>query len=89
MQSAQAIPTLGKIDSSGFDHQRSGLSTQAPLTLIVQALTTRGQNLEDKPHPPVVVHLFTTSGQQLKAQTVTQANQIKALTNNPNIPLQL
>ena len=29
MQSAQVTPTLGKIDSSGFDHQRSGLETQA------------------------------------------------------------
>ena len=25
MQSAQAMPTVGKIDSLGFDHQRSGL----------------------------------------------------------------
>ena len=32
MQSAQATPTLGKIDSSDFDHQRSGLETQAQPT---------------------------------------------------------
>ena len=37
MQSAQA--TLGKTDSSGFDHQRSGLETQTHPLLIVQALT--------------------------------------------------
>ena len=29
MQSAQATPTLGKINSSGFDHQRSGPESQA------------------------------------------------------------
>ena len=54
VQSAQATPTLGKIDSSGFYHQTSGLETQAHPLLIVQALTTRGQDLEDKPYPPVV-----------------------------------
>ena len=40
-------------------------------------------------HQPVVVHLLTTRGQQLKTQTVTPANQIISLITNPNIPLQL
>ena len=89
MQSTQTTPTLGKIDSSGFDHQRSGLETQAPPTFDSSGFDHQRSGHGGQATPTVVVHPLTTRGQQLKAQTVTLANQIIALTTNPNILLQL
>ena len=68
MQSAQAIPTLGKIDSSGFDHQRSGLRGQAPPTRSSSPFDHQGSAVEgsdsnssqsnNQPqHPPLTLEL--------------------------------
>ena len=89
MESAQATPTLGKIDSSGFDHQRSGFETQAPPTFDSPGFDHQRSGLRGQATPTSSSSPLDHQGQQLKAQTVTPANQIIALTTNPNIPLQL
>ena len=86
MQSAQATPTLGKIDSSDFDHQRSELESQAQSTFDISGFDHQRWGLAGQATPPSSSSPYDHQGSAIEGSDSNICNQIIALTTNPNIP---
>ena len=83
MQSAQAAAILGKIDSSGFNYQRSGLETQAPPTFDSSGFDHQGSGLGGQVTPTSSSSPFDHQGSAVESSDSDSSQSNHSSNNQP------